>query len=87
MAKKKARRTQNIPENESNAARFVRVVSPRVAKAVKAINQIGLCAGKMYEYTPEQVKQITGALAGAILDVEGKFKKTPQAEAGFTFKK
>lgn len=87
MAKKTTRRKQVIPADESNAGRFVRVVKPRVDKAIKAISLIGYCAGVGYEYTPEQVQQIHNALSAALENLCDKFEAKPSAQAGFTFGK
>jgi len=86
MAKKTARKKQNIPKDESKAARFVRVVMPRVGKAVKAINQIGLCSASNYEYTPEQLKQISKAISEAYDNMLAKFAGKKSEGGEFTFK-
>ena len=85
MAKGKKRRKQNIPKDETKDARFVRVVTPRVSKAVKAIKQIGHCAGASYESTPEQVEQIVGALNTSIQLLEGKFEQKTEPADIFEF--
>lgn len=86
MAKKKTRRKQTIPENETAAARFIRVVTPRVNKAVKAIEVIGFCAGAEYEYTSGQVKQIHDSLADAMEKIGKRFLGHAEGSGGFTFK-
>lgn len=86
MAKRSARRSQTISKEESKSDRFVRVVTPRVGKAVKAIKVIGYCAGSTYEYTPVQVKQITDVLLTAVSALEGRFEKTAEAKPEFAFK-
>lgn len=86
MAKKATRRKQVIPKDESKAARFIRVVAPRVNKAVKAIRQIGFCAGSTYEYTPKQLEQITKELSAAQNEILAKFAGKKEAEGVFTFK-
>lgn len=73
MVKKKARRRQVIPKEESKSERFVRVVTPRVNKAVKAIKQIGFCSASSYEYTPKQLEQITKALDEAQNEMLARF--------------
>ena len=86
MAKNRKRRTQEIPENETNAARFIRVVTPRVNKAVKAIDVIGFCTGSAYEHTPAQVKQIHDVLAESLSRLGKKFIGQAGGDAGFGFK-
>jgi len=85
MAKGKKRTSQKIPENETKADRFVRVVTPRVAKAVKAIRTIGFCAGSMYEYNDEQVIQILKALDTACGTLRKHFTAKTGVESDFAF--
>ena len=86
MAKNRNRRTQTIPENETAAARFIRVVTPRVNKAVKAIDVIGFCTGSSYEHTPAQVKQIHDNLAAALERLGKRFLGKADSGGGFEFK-
>lgn len=86
MAKKKTRRKQVIPENETAAARFIRVVTPRVNKAVKAIEVIGFCAGAEYEYDKVQVKQIHDTLVDAMGRIGERFLGKAEGSGGFAFK-
>lgn len=85
MAKKKPRRKAAIPENETDAARFIRVVTPRVGKAVKAIEVIGFCSGSGYEYTTSQVKQIHDSLAAAMGKIGERFLGKAEGTDGFSF--
>jgi len=66
MAKKRKDNKVGIDINESKADRFKRVATPRIRKAVKAINVIGYCSSKAYEYTPEQIEKITEVLFAAV---------------------
>ena len=85
MAKKKVRSKQNIPEDETKSARFVRVVKPRVSKAIKAIHVIGYCANTSYDYTPAQIKQIIDSLLVAIDAIDTRFKAKSPADNQFDF--
>lgn len=85
MAKKVNRRKATIPENESKADRFVRVVTPRVVKAVKAIKVVGYCANASYEYSPKQVKQIIDRLTAAVQSVEGMLTDNKSVDEIFGF--
>jgi len=85
MAKRKARKPSDIPKDESKADRFIRVVTPRVVKCVKRIQQIGLCTGSTYAYTPEQAVQIIDALSVAVISVKDKFEAKSETESGFKF--
>ena len=86
MAKKQKTRRQVIPKDESKADRFVRVVTPRVGKAIKAINLIGFCAGSTYEYTGKQTGQIVNALMVAVQSLTNQFEKKAEKSEGFLFK-
>lgn len=86
MAKERKRKKQNIPKDENSVDRFVRVVTPRVAKAVKSIRVVGYCAGAGYEYTPAQVQQITDALTTAIRTLQERFATKKGGQEGFAFK-
>ncbi len=87
MVKKRVRRTQEIPEGESASARFTRVVTPRVGKAVKAIEVIGFCTGSTYEYSPAQASQIVAALDRAVKALEDKFAGKSVGGGSFSFTK
>jgi len=87
MAKKSNRRTRKIPEDESKAERFIRVVEPRIGKAVKAIEVIGLCGGSTYEHTAKQVTEIRGTLERAIKRALDSLESNAPATGGFSFEK
>ena len=74
-----------IPTGESKAMRFVRVVRPRVIKAVKAIDIIGYCASSSYEYTPKQVEQISATLFAALNNLVDSFAKKKSKQDEFNF--
>ena len=48
---------------ETKAAKFSRLASARVTRAVKAINRVGALASAQYEKTPAQVDKIESYLA------------------------
>lgn len=85
MAKKVVKSKSVIPENESKADRFKRVVSPRVMKAVKAIRTIGFCTGASYEHQPAQIQQIVDRLVNELKDMEAKFTSKGEGKQGFEF--
>lgn len=87
MPKRAKKSSQVIPKDESKANRFVRVVKPRVNKAIKAIKLIQHCAGATYEYTPEQVAEILSALAGAVKTLQAKFETKKGVQDEFEFGK
>jgi L-asparaginase II len=67
-------------------ANFVRVVTPRITKAIKAIGVIANCAGSNYVYSDIQIAQILSALDGAVKQVESAFAKKAVTQTGFSFK-
>lgn len=85
MSKKKTRQRKAISPDETKADRFVRVVTPRIGKAVKAIRTIGYCASNTYEYTPVQVRQMTDVLIKAVRDVQLKYETKAGVEDEFAF--
>ena len=87
MAKKKVRRKQEIPETESASERFIRIVTPRVNKAVKAVEVIGFCTGSTYEYTSKQAEQIAVVLHKAVKDLMRKFAGEVNGGGSFTLDK
>lgn len=86
MVKKNTRKSNKPPDDETKSERFIRVVTPRVNNAVKAIAVIGYCAGTPYEYTATQVSEIVKALDNAFQAVLKQFRKESKSEGGFTFK-
>ena len=83
MAKKKTRRGGDIPLNETKADRFKRVVTPRVSKAMKAIQVVGFCAGATYEYTATQTEKIIDSLTREIDKLRNKFEAKEENKALF----
>jgi len=55
-----------VPKDEKPAARFRRVVEPRVGKALKAIGLVGSVTGAAYKYSEEDVHSISLALKDAV---------------------
>jgi hypothetical protein len=51
---------------ESKAAKFSRLASARVRRAVKAISLVGALASAQYERTPAQVDKIESYLNAAV---------------------
>ena len=86
MAKKERASESAMRKSESKSARFIRVVTPRVNKAVKAINVIGFCAASSYEHTPEQLEAIIKVLTTAIGDLGKRYAGEQGGQGGFNFK-
>lgn len=85
MARGKVRKRVSIPTDESKSERFVRVVTPRVKKALKSIKTIGFCASNNYEFTSSQVGQISDALAAAHKAMVDCFEKRDVVAEEFEF--
>lgn len=85
MGKRSSRTPANVNPNENKADKFVRVVSPRVSKAVKAIGLIGNCAGSSYLYTTKQTTEIHNALVQAVEQIDDQFAKKQARQTGFEF--
>ena len=60
---------------ESKSDKFKRLASKRVVNAIQKIELITNLAAPSYEYTPEQVEKILGALQGSVDKVKAAFSK------------
>ena len=85
MAKKERKKRTPPPKDETKEAKFVRVCTPRVAKAVKAMNNIGNCAGVAYTYSEKQVDQIQTVLEKQLNSVLDKFTFGGKETSAFEF--
>ncbi len=74
-------------ENETKGEKFVRIGTPRVNKAMKAISSLQPLANKdTYEYTPDQVEKMFDALQNALDEARAAFaSKEKAAKSGFSF--
>jgi hypothetical protein len=86
MTKKSPKSPSDVPENETKDAKFLRVVTPRITKVVKAIRVIGNCFGTGYTYTPEQATQIISALTAEINTLEAVASKVKTSTPDFSWK-
>lgn len=75
MAKSTTKK-KSAPIDETKSAKFSRLASARVSKAVKSIKQIGNLAGAGYERTPEQISTIGKHLKDAVNLTLAKFDKS-----------
>ena len=54
-------------QKETKAERFVRVAEQRTRRVVDTVQSLSNCASRVcYDYTPEQVEQITAALEAEV---------------------
>lgn len=79
-------RTKTAPENETKEAKFVRLATMRMDKALKAIRLIGNLSGAGYAYSPDQVEAMTTAVAVAAKETFSRFVPGGKTEkTSFTF--
>ena len=65
---------------ETKAAKFSRLASARVTRAVKAINRVGALASAQYEKTPAQVDKIESYLNAAVRAAVGRLRGEAEAD-------
>lgn len=78
-----AKRKTTVPDNETPAQAFVRVIEPRVGKAIKAIDLVGSVTGSAYKAKDEQHAQIVTVLREAVDKVEQRFAGKGGTASGF----
>lgn len=79
------RKRKQLPKDETKADRFIRVVTPRVAKALKAIRVIGFCSGPAYDFTTEQAEELGTALLREVDVLLKRFAGSGQKQEEFSF--
>ncbi len=65
---------------ESKQEKFLRLAPPRINKVLHSIESLGKLSGSSYEYTPEQIEKMLGAIDKAVEDLRGKFVKSKAKE-------
>lgn len=84
MAAKKSaprkKRESTVDPNETKRAKFVRLATARVNKAIKAIQQIGNLSGSAYEYGEEDLAKIKSGLAEASTQTLARFQPKARAD-------
>lgn len=66
-------------------ADFVRVVTPRVNKALKAIGLIGNQAGAAYAPTQDEIADMFAVIRKKVNDTEKRYQKGEGQDADFAF--
>lgn len=87
MAEKKVNKgiTRTVEEKiKEKQVTFIRVVTPRVTKALKAIKLIGNCSASNYVFSPEQVIAIIAALRDAVQNIANAFDKKVDKQQEFS---
>jgi len=80
----KRRKKKAVDPDETKRQKFIRVVTPRVKKALKFIRLIGNQSGAAYEYNDEDVAGIMTALRQEINAVEKRYTEKGIADIDFT---
>ena len=83
----KNKRKQVVPKDETKEVMFIRVVTPRINRAVKFISLIGNCAGTGYAYSDEQREQLILTLRREVDLLESRYKRVKEVETKFEFSK
>jgi len=78
--KKAAPKDPNAPA-ETKEAKFSRLATARVTKAVKTISLIANLSGSGYSYSPEQVSKIETLLTETVTETIGKFSRKEKKAA------
>lgn len=64
-------------KNETKRDRFVRLAEARTNKIIALLRLLGNCSSRnVYEYTPEDVRKIFGAVEAAVADAKRRYAKT-----------
>jgi hypothetical protein len=81
------RKATNVPANETDVARFVRVATSRVNAILQSFKQLGTLGNvKMYKSTKEQRDQISSALNGGLTRAMESMNKGGEATPEFKLK-
>jgi hypothetical protein len=70
--------------NEQKAERFKRLAEKRVRKVLDDIRIVSNLSNRgLYDYTPEQLRKIFGAMKDAITKAEARFRGEEKEEKNF----
>ncbi|MBN2097027.1 MAG: hypothetical protein JW714_00960 [Candidatus Omnitrophica bacterium] len=69
-----------MAEAENKHDKFKRLANKRVASALKKIELIGNLSGSGYEYTPEEVEKVFGALQQTLESTKNRFSKSKKEQ-------
>ena len=69
---------------ESKADKFKRIATHRTNDIIKKIKTLSQVSSNAYEYTPEQVEKIFGALQKALDEAKAKFMKEEKKTDDFS---
>jgi hypothetical protein len=77
-------RKSTIDPNETKGQKFVRLANKRVPALLKGIDNLGNLASSNYEYTPEQVEKMFGAIQTRIDNARSHFEASTTERESFT---
>ena len=75
-------------KKESKSEVFIRLAELRVKSVLNSFRILGNCGNRTnYEYTTEQVNEITTSIDNAYANLLGKFSPSKQEQTAFSFSK
>lgn len=81
------RKAANVPANEKDDARFIRVATSRVNAMLQSLKQLGTLGNpKLYKSTQEQRSQISQALTGGLTRAMESMNKGGETTPEFKLK-
>lgn len=80
MAKSKS----NVPSNETPEARFKRMATMRVNKALKAVSLLATLSGSRYRSSPDQIAKIEAAFRDVLTETFGRLRGQKDGKQTFT---
>ena len=71
-------------KKEAKSARFKRLAEKRTKRVLNDIRILSNLANQgLYEYSPEQLKKISGAIRNSLIKAEARFRGEEKQEAEF----
>lgn len=78
--------SEQASPNETKAEKFTRLAPARVNKVIDGLRSLQKLSSSAYEYTPEQIEKIFGAIRTTLEAVEASFApKEKSTKSGFSF--
>lgn len=83
MTKKKDVKEMSKPEDKTD--KFIRVIQPRVNKALKAIRLLGNCTSSGYKWTDAMSEHVLAELSTELDTLSNKFARRTDKQTNFEF--
>ena len=77
------KKQNQTPKDENKRDKFLRLVNPRVNRAVHSIGLIGNCASAAYEYKEADIAKVLAALNAATETLAERFSGKTSVAGGF----